>query len=78
MAVFWNGKHVTLCQIVVSYAENGVFKMWHFELQNVRKAENVCIVLETWEEVLLSVCQFKYLCYACYFSVLAAGKNCNN
>ena len=24
MAVFWNGKHVTLCQIVVSYAENRV------------------------------------------------------
>ena len=53
------------------------FKMCHFELQNVCKAENVFKVLETWEEVLLSVCQFKYLCYACHFSVLATGKNCN-
>ena len=24
MTVFWNGRHVTLCQIVVSYAENRV------------------------------------------------------
>ena len=31
-------------------------------------------VCGTWEEVLLSVCQFKYLCYACHSSVLAIGK----
>ena len=48
----------------------------HFELQNVCKAENVFKVLETWEEVLLCVCRFKCLCYACHFSVLATGKNC--
>ena len=53
------------------------FKKCHFELQNVCKAENVFRVLDTLEEVLLSVCQFKYLCYACHLSVLATGKNCN-
>ena len=51
------------------------FKKCHFELQNMCKEENVFNDLETWEEVLLSVCQFKYLCYACHFSVLAIGKN---
>ena len=39
--------NVTLCQIVVSYAENRVaFKKCHFELQNVCKAENIFKVLE--------------------------------
>ena len=50
------------------------FKMCHFELQNVCKAENVFKVLETWEEGLLSVCQFKCVWYACHFSVFATGK----
>ena len=50
------------------------FKKRHFESQNVFEAENVFKVLETWEEVLLCVCQFKYLCYECHFSVLATGK----
>ena len=48
------------------------FKKFHFESQNVFK------VLETWGELLLSVCHFKYLCYACHFSVLAIGKKTVN
>jgi len=41
---------VTLCQIAVSYAERtvlGAFKKWHFEMQNMCKAENVFRLLET-------------------------------
>lgn len=69
-----------LCQIVLSNAENRVQCNSKFmndlESQNVCRAEHVFRALETWEEVLLFVCHFKYLCYASHFDVSAIGNNC--
>ena len=48
-SVILNGKHVTLCQIVMQRIMFSAFKKWHYKFQNVRKAE--VKVLETWEEV---------------------------